>query len=326
MSIIALFKELKAPSEEGGVLSAVRIPHTSFSRIAKDFNGQPALLFALSPSLQKTQLRSYRLKYVELLHNVSCSVQESNNRSSDVFTLLRFTCNIPELQEYFLHYAESLIQIIESNPTVEQLSESIAMVVEVFSLLAESPIKSIQGLWAELAVINMCKDPAALLDFWHVLPEEKYDFNSGVEKLEVKGSATLERVHYFSNEQLVTAPGSQTLVASLFVRTSTNGISLQYLVSSITAKLADCFDLITKLNRIVVQTLGSSLEEHLNSCFDYETAKESLLFYNVDDIPKISSAHIPEEISDVKFRSSLKNSSPANLAMINGKGRLFSAL
>jgi|SRR5882724_6891743 len=326
MKIAALFNELDAPSAEGNALCAIRIPSTSFSRIAKDSEGQPALLFALSSSFQKLSIRSYRLKYLELLHNVSCNIKEHESIDSGIFTLLRFKSKIPQLQEYFLSYVESLVQIIESNPTEQQLMESIAMVVEIFSLLTDAPVKSIQGLWAELAVIDMSKDPAALVDFWHALPEEKYDFNSGAEKLEVKGSASLERAHYFASDQLIVPFGSSILVASLFVRPSSNGWSLQRLVDSVTDRLGDDFSLITKLNRIVVQTLGASLEEHLGSRFDYETGKESLLYYTAEAIPRINAAHIPPEVSDVKFRSDLKYVRPADVASLQGKGRLFSAI
>lgn len=326
MTITDIFKSLETPSAEGNALSATRIPNTQYSRIAKDSEEQPALLFALSPSFQMLNLRSYRLKYLELLHNISCNIKEDDSVTSGIFTLLRFKSKIPQLQEYFLHYAESLILIIESNPTEKQLGESIAMFAEIFSLLADVPAKSIQGLWAELAVIDMSRDPAAMLDFWHALPEEKFDFNSGAEKLEVKSSGSLQRAHHFSNDQLIAIPGSKILIASLFIRPSSNGWSLQRLVDSITAKLTDDFSLITKLTRIVVQTLGASLEEHLGSRFDYDTAKESLLFYDSEDIPKIEGIHIPQEVSEVRFRSNLLIAKPTSLSALQSKGRLFSAL
>src|SRR5579872_5727717 len=112
MKIAELFHGLEVPPGDKNALAALPIPGTAFSRIARDGEGHPTLLFALSPALQSMDLRGYRLKYLELLHNISCTITEQGKSVSDVFTLVRFIGDAPQLQDYFLRYAESLVQMV----------------------------------------------------------------------------------------------------------------------------------------------------------------------------------------------------------------------
>ncbi len=308
------------------MLSAMPIPGTSASRIAKDNDGQPVLLFALAADARALSIMSYRLKYLELAHNVKCTIIESQRVNDGIFTLIKFTSKVRHMQEYFFHYAESLVEIIEANPTAAQFAESIKALVEIFSSLGQSPIETVQGLWAELFVINNCKDPALLLDFWHARPEEKFDFSSGYELLEIKCNSSLERAHYFSSEQLNPPTGAQGLIASLFVRQSPSGWTVQHLINSISIRLNSNFVLISKLNFITASALGNGLEESIGIKFDNQTAMDSLHFYRIDDIPKIVEGHIPNGVTEVRYKSSLKALKSVDISALPKKGKLFSAI
>jgi len=328
MKIADIFRSLDTPEGDASSLTAELIPNAEMSRIAKDSEGQPALLFALAPDPQALRLRSYRLKYLEVIHNVKCTITESGISSTHIFTLARFTSKSDLMQEYFLEYADSLVKIIEDNPTLESFSESIGMLVRIFSTLSAPPAKSIQGLWAELFVICRSQDPAVLLNFWHARPEQKFDFDAGAEKLEIKSSTSLERAHYFSSDQLNPSVGSKILIASIAVQQASgdDGYSIQQMMDSISVKLHGNFELISKLSFIVAKTLGSALEESIDMRLSYTTASQSLNFYRSEDIPKILDSQIPKDVSEVRFRSSLKYATPADLSVLPDKGRLWAAL
>lgn len=326
MILMDLFHQLETPAGGRDTLSAMPIPGAPSSRIAKDSDGYPVLLFALTSSRAGLRLKSYRLKYLGLIHNVKCTVREAGKEAEDTFTLVRFTSLVPQMQSYFIHYAESLVQIVEANPTLEQFADALQSLVDIFSMLDQAPVKSVQGLWAELFMINKGQDSKTLLSFWHARPEEKFDFNSGTEKIEVKSSSSLERVHYFSSDQLNPSTGSRALIASILVRQSSDGWSTQQLINSIAAKAEGDLSLISKLNLIIVRTLGTSLEGSIDITFDYAMANESIQLYSTDDIPKISDAHIPKGVTEVRFKSSLKPAKAIDISVFPGKGRLFGAM
>ena len=52
---------------------------------------------------------------------------------------------------------------------------------------------------------------------WHTSPNDKFDFNDGKDKIEVKSTKTVRRVHKFSLEQLHPNINSNLIIASVFV-------------------------------------------------------------------------------------------------------------
>ena len=118
--------------------------------------------------------------------------------------------------------------------------------VEVFRSLANTPTNTVHGLWTELFLIDTSANSKMLLNYWHNLPMEKFDFNSGAEKIEVKSNSNFERIHTFSSEQLNPPAETQVLIASIFIRQHSSGQSIQQLVDSITTKVQSHIDLIEK--------------------------------------------------------------------------------
>lgn len=164
-----------------------------------------------------------------------------------------------------------------------------------------------------------------LLNYRHNIPEEKFDFNSGAEKIEVKSNSNFERIHTFSSEQLNPPTGTQVLIAFVFIRQHNNGQSIQQLVESITRKIQHDIELTDKLNYIIFKTLANSLEKSIKIKFDYTIAKESLKFYRHQDIVKIEEMHIPNEVAEVRYKSDLTKVKPIHLDELNEKRELFLA-
>lgn len=81
------------------------------------------------------------------------------------------------------------------------------------------------------------------MKYWHSIPEEKFDFNAGTERVEVKSSSTFERKHTFSSEQLNPPADTQVLIASVFVKQHNSEINIQQLTESISAKVGNDYDL-----------------------------------------------------------------------------------
>jgi hypothetical protein len=326
MNLIGLFDKLKIPEDSNKVFNAIPIPGYPNFRIAIDYEGNAVLLLSGSRKIKEFSLKNFRLKYLQLEQNVECKIYEKNNSLFQIFTVITFRCNDRNLQIYFLRISEILLKTIGENPTHEQIIDSLRKFVEVFKSLTDTPKNTVNGLWAELFLIDNSKNPKLLIDFWHNVPEEKFDFNAGNERIEVKSNSSFERKHIFSAEQLNPPLNTQVLIASIFLKYHNSGMSIQHLIESISRKVNNDFEILDKLNSIVFRTLGSELENSLGIRFDYEIAQQSLRFYRHKDIDKIKIENIPINVSEVKYKSDLTNAKHVSIQEIKNKQRLYSAL
>ncbi|MEQ8416188.1 MAG: PD-(D/E)XK motif protein [Imperialibacter sp.] len=326
MNLIELFNSLDIPENDSKVFNAVPIPDFPNFRMGIDFEGNPVLLLSVAKRIKDLRLKNFRLKYLQLEQNLECKIFENESSKIQTLTALTFRCIDPNLQEYFLRISESLVKTIGQNPTQQEVVESMKKFLEVFKTLTESPANTVNGLWAELFVIENATDPKVLLNYWHNVPEEKFDFNTGLERIEVKSSSNFERKHIFSAEQLNPPHDSRVLIASVFLKQHNSGHNIQQLVERISEKLDSDFETIDKLTFVVFRTLGNSLEHSIAIKFDYEIAKQSLQFYDTSDIEKIEEINIPLNVSEVKFKSDLSNIKSVNLASLKDKRTLFGAI
>lgn len=326
MRLTELFETLELPDDnDGGIFSAMPIPDYPTFRVAVDSFGFPILLLTIANRGKVGTLKNFKLKYLQLIQNVDCKIIESGNATQQQFTVIKFTCDDKLLQNYFLQIAEPFLKSLNSKPTHEQVTHSFNRFIEVFRALSDVPTKTIQGLWSELFFIDSCNSPEVMLNYWHQIPEEKFDFNSGIEKIEVKSSGNFERIHIFSSEQLHPPTGDQVIIVSLFVRQSSSGKTVQDLIENIASKISD-IELIEKMNSIVCKTLGSSLEQSLKIKFDNTIALDSMKLYKHQDIVKIEEVHIPNEVSEVKYKSDLTNIKPLDLFKFSPKNKLYNAV
>jgi hypothetical protein len=229
------------------------------------------------------------------------------------------------LQKYFLGIAENLLNELTKNPSQDEVYNTFKGFIEIFRAMSNPPKTTVQGLWCELLLIETSKKPETLLEFWHNMPEEKFDFNADIEKIEVKSSSSLERKHILTSDQLNSPVEKEIIIASIFARQSASGKNIADLIDSIKSKVDNEF-LIDKLSTIVGGTLGNALEQGLKVKFDYELAKDSINYYQSSKISKIEEIHIPSKVSEVKYKSDLTNVETVMPNKISISGRLFSGL
>lgn len=123
------------------------------------------------------------------------------------------------------------------------------------------PKKKIQGLWAELLVIEQSTQPETLINAWHSSPSAKYDFTLGRDKIEVKSTSSEERIHKFSFDQLHPSANSRLLIASTIVRESgpaADGLSVKDLYDRIRQRVT-AIDSQLRMYTIIAETIGSDL-------------------------------------------------------------------
>ncbi len=324
MNLVELFQRLSLPENESvKTLNAIPIPECLNFRIAVDVDGYPVLLLPTFGASNVSSLRNRRLKYIQFEPKVDCKISEGDNASFQQFSLITFASSDKVLQEYFLQISAIFIKSIQSKETYREAVETLNRYIEIFRTLSEPPTNTVLGLWAEVFLIENSSNPKILLSYWHNSPEEKFDFNAGEEKIEVKSTSGFERIHEFSSEQLNPIPNTQVLVASIITRQTHLGKTIQELIQSITSRIHDNNELAEKLNSVVSKTLGSSLEQSIKIKFDYQAAKSSLRFYKHQDISRVEGIYIPTEVSGVRYKSDLSSIKPVDLSTLKVKGALF---
>ena len=327
MNLVALFQGLNLPETESvKTLNAVPIPEYPDFRVAVDIDGFPVLLLPAFGTTNKSGFKNRRLKYLQIESTVDCKVKEGKNTSFKKFSLVTFMSNDRDLQEYFLQISENLVKTLQSKSGYAELAATLNKYIEIFRTLTDAPINTAQGLWAEIFVIESSSSPELLLSYWHNSPDDKFDFNAGKEKVEVKSTSGSERVHEFSSEQLNPMPDSQVLVASLFTRQVHSGVSIQDLMQNIASKIQNDNDLIEKMNLVVSKTLGNTLEQSIKIKFDYDISRTSLRFYRHQDVSKVEKVYIPAEVSGVRYKSDLSSISPVDLSIFRESTKLFGGL
>ena len=84
------------------------------------------------------------------------------------------------------------------------------------------------------------------------------------------------------------------------------GINANDLIETISEKVSDP-SLILKIYNVVAETMGDEFENIFDIYFDYNLALNSIQYFDVRDIPKISDNFISPAITNVKYDCNLSN-------------------
>jgi hypothetical protein len=329
MDLAQLASDLKVPEDggdRGARFTAVPIPGMEAQRVALGVDGQPALLLSADLGGETAKRPpSIRLEHIGVQYDVRCRLHQPDGAVIEApFTVIRLISGDAALREHFLRVLGPFLIELGPKPTRSQVYHAVEGLIDLFQAIAHPPRKTAQGLWGELFVIATATDANRLVESWHAIPEDRYDFNRGAERIEVKSSGTRIRRHRFSLEQLHPPGEARVIIASLLVESAGAGVSLSLLLERVHQRLGAAFDLRHRLDLIVAQTLGDNLPRALELRFDSELAIETLAFFDASDIPSVQ-ADLPPGVSDVHFSSDLSGVAPLNVAELIVRGDLLQA-
>lgn len=282
--------------------------------LAKDVQGRPVILIRVITSGVKAP--GLQLQNLHVNHDIRCRISTASNEAiDDTFSIVRCVSDESETQTFFLDTMEVVLSRLSAAPSEIEIANFVNHLCFLFSAMSRPPTKTVQALWAELFVVRQSHNFAAMVDAWRTEDTDTYDFNFGLRRLEVKSTSGRRRSHYFSYEQVYPPNQTEAFVASVFVDRVPNGLSLGSLWDEIQGKLDDNDDLRLKLDQICIQSLGADWSEARTVTFDEQLAIESLAFFDVNNIPRVSSEQ-PIGISEIKFKASLEQSAPTEAKMI----------
>jgi hypothetical protein len=321
-----LFDKLPPPAAGSGPerFAAIPIPGCDRHRIGKDVAGLPCLLITAVDSAA-VRPAPIRLENISVDYDLDCRVSQSSHGAEEArLTVVRCRAAETALHALFLRVAGPLTLTLGSEPSRVEVARAIASLVDLFQALRQPSQKSLQGLWAELFLIARASDPLLLINGWHIGPDDRYDFNAGGERIEVKSASGRIRQHYFSLEQLGPPAGTRLLVASIFTERAGAGTSLEDLLSTVRQRISASLPLMERLNRIAYMALGSNWQAALDERFDLELAQESLAFFSSEGI-STPSRELPAGVTDVRFRSDLSGQQPVDSSSMLASTGLFRA-
>lgn len=313
MKLIEIFDELlEGEFPIGDSFKINPIPFYPNHKIGLDKNGGVSLLLKAHGD-STTQIISRRLKHFEILYNKECKIifegDLENDSIQEKYSILTLKLLERDIQDYFLGLCENLLNKIGNAPNLNQLESELEKILTLFKFFSNPPLSTIQGLFGELLIIHQSEDPEYLLKAWHLEGNNTYDFDDGIECLEIKTTSKQKRIHSFSRKQLQQVDNKNIFVGSIIVTRSDFGITIFELMNAIRLQISDK-ELIFKLDRLVFQTIGEDIELVSEMKFDLVQSSSSVLFYSSNVIPTISDLNIPEEVSNVKFDVNLEKVEP----------------
>ncbi|WP_318640757.1 PD-(D/E)XK motif protein [Flavobacterium ardleyense] len=306
-SIFQIFSNLKneIPEDKDG-FSIASLPKIKSHKIGISKEGLP-LFFIKCEEVSTEKVLDYNLESISIRFNQRCQLKAKGKKNTEGnYTIIALKTDSVDLQEYFLNIIYFIVLKLAEIAKLKELKIEVENLIILFTKFSKLPTKSIQGLWAEILVIEQSLNPEYLIKSWHVSPKDKFDFNDGIDKIEVKSTANSKRIHSFSVEQLNPNENSKLIIASVFAVETGKGKSIFDLVKSIADKIENS-DVLNIINEVIIDTLGSDFEKSFEHFFDYQLAKDTLAFFESETVPKINSTLISKEVSNVHFDSDLSN-------------------
>ena len=300
---------------------AIPIGSSGTYRLGKDPTGAPALLIQL-PSDQATDASPIRLRHLYVAHGVDCVIHRNHGTESGKFSVLSCVEADRATENYFLRVVEALLPGLGECPDALSVNQAVDSLVELFRALSNPPIKAVRGLWAELFLLAESQDPKKLLDAWHTVPEDLYDFNEGNHRIEVKSAQGEVRRHRFSLTQLLPPAGTTLAIVSVIVNRAGGGTTINDLIGELRSHFSGSPHRLLRLYKVITLTLGATWREAELEMFDRFAARQSLAFFRPSDVPMVS-PDLPTGVSNVRFSSDLTGKTPYSIREARALGGLI---
>ncbi len=302
MDLWCTYRELPRPSSD----RSYTIAHGSGAlRIARSFANEPVLLISATGG----GMAPRRLANLTFEPPREMLVDHADGKSEPAcYARLVCTAADIEIQRYFCRVIGIFFGVVGDEgrraPSAQEIERTLDSLTALFSALNRAPQQSVQGLWAELAVIYWARDPEAAISSWHSDPMALHDFALGSYRLEIKSTLGKLREHHFQLDQLNRATVGETIIASLLLEQASDGVGIFDLAGRIGARVSE--EATARLETIIARCLGREWREADadDLRFDLEAARQSLRLYRGEDVPSVHQP-LPTGIKRVQFVADL---------------------
>jgi hypothetical protein len=281
------------------------IPNRVDHKIGVSKEGLP-LFFIATEDTNKVSI-DIDLKLIQVAFQKNCKlISKEGDKSDGIYTIVSLKTDSEDIGKYFVNTLHNLVKQLELNPSFVQIKTELNNLINLFRSLSKPAKKTIQGLWTELLFINQSNDVEYVIKSWHKGKNDRYDFNDGIDKVEIKSTSKNDRIHRFSLSQLKEIKDTVIIIGSTFTVETGKGINANDLIETISEKVSDP-SLILKIYHEVAETMGDEFENIFDIYFDYNLALNSIQYFDVRDIPNLSDNFISPAITNVKYDCNLSN-------------------
>lgn len=286
-----VYTALEIPGHEGIFIAVDRDTHPSLFITAEIRILEPPSKTAYVSLLPNQSYRITLRKGVVvegIFHVITCS----STNQSDINTFLslieafigqNITCQTACLN--VSTFFRSLVRLFSAQPARDKASERL-------------------GLWGELFVMRLIRGYSFWAPYWHTELTDIFDFSATNKRLEVKTSASGQRIHHITHSQVFPMGKEDVVFASLVLRDDQTGLSLKELIEECKTVLLGSMSYF-KIEK-AARHAGMHNTDDLGPRYSLKSAVDSLAFFSSEDIPHFS---IPEPpgVSQTNFRADLSN-------------------
>lgn len=312
------FAALPGPTKNGSYTVETS---NNWSRVGRSHDGHPVLLMRFSRELANPDRRV--LSVIE--YRPPMDVEVVGATGTTRLALLECKTTDVQLQSYFFRIAQTLIFDDPSTEDEQAFTKALDRLISLFRAIQKPGTRSVQGVWAELALIRMAPNIQDAVLAWHSNPHELYDFSNGSVRLEVKSTAKPFREHEFILDQLGSVDPGMTLVASMLLREDPDGASIVDLMNDLRTITRDMPGIHERLLGIVGESLGQGWLTANAVKFSLDGARGDLRVFSGDQIPTIPQP-LPIGITDVRFTVKLDGMPSLGLAEARKMAALYAAI
>jgi hypothetical protein len=317
-TLLDAFLALPTPADDASY--SAEIDRGRRYRVGRSAQGHPMLLLSFSREGGSSAMRLATLEY-----RPPADVEIVGESRTARLAILECKTADPQLVAYFFRVANAVV--VEDNRTAIEayFATTLDAIVSLFRALQRPGLRTVQGLWAELAVIAWARQPNVAISAWHSDPHELHDFSAGSFRLEIKSTVRLLREHSFLLDQLSSMDPGTTLIASLLLIEDKHGTSLGELVELVRARVSALHDVQRRLEVIVGEGLGQSWKDADDVRYNLGEARTSLRIYRTEQIPTVPQP-LPAGVRDVRFTADLSSSLWLDLPEARSIADLFADL
>jgi hypothetical protein len=302
--LFKIFQELRENSSfVADTILVEDIPNREDHKIGVSKEGLPLFFIATKDTIDNAM--DINLKLIQVAFQKNCElVSKKGDKSVGIYTIVTLKSDSEGIVKYFVNTVYYLINQLDLTPSFAQIKAELNNLVNLFRSLSKPAKKTIQGLWTELLFIDQSNDIEYIIKSWHQGENDRYDFNDGINKVEIKSTSKNDRIHRFSLLQLQEIKDTSVIIGSTFTVETGKGISVNDLIESIKGKITD-HSLMLKIHNTVANTMRDDFDHIFDIYFDYSLALNSILYFDVRSIPKIHSEDVPNQITNVKYDCNL---------------------
>lgn len=136
LDLANLFDALKIPEASignGQCFVACPIPTREHHRLAKDAEGNPAILLSVASRRERERPSPVILEHVTVQHDVECRIGRPDGATeTGRFTAILCTGADRQLRTYFLRAASTLLSWLSATPSAREVDRAIGSLIELF--------------------------------------------------------------------------------------------------------------------------------------------------------------------------------------------------